>query len=238
MNKLRYLKHDTEFHNDPWVRKMVRTHGKAWAWMWWTLLEQIQNVGEGDSLTTDLRDLAAEMMSKPVRLLEFLDILAAEKSEKVQFIYTRTENYLRIRATGFRNFQHNLGIKIGSTAVEDGGNCGIDKIREDKIREEKINKGACAAFVPPTAEEVKAYCIERNNGIDPETFLAHYQTTGWMRGKNKIKDWRACVITWEKRNGGNKPVQIKKEKHIWGSRGLEPEELASGSIGGYFDTKH
>lgn len=53
---------------------------------------------------------------------------------------------------------------------------------------------------PPSVEEVRAYCRERGNNIDPETFIAHYTASGWMRGKTKIKDWRACVVTWEKKD--------------------------------------
>lgn len=55
-------------------------------------------------------------------------------------------------------------------------------------------------FTPPTIEEVEAYCKERNNGIDPVAFWSHYETIGWVYGKNKtpIKNWKACVITWER----------------------------------------
>lgn len=56
-------------------------------------------------------------------------------------------------------------------------------------------------FTPPTVEEVRNYCQERNNGIDPERFVAYYTANGWVQSKGKpIKDWKACVITWEKNN--------------------------------------
>ena len=53
-------------------------------------------------------------------------------------------------------------------------------------------------FTPPTLEEVRDYCHERKNGIDPQKFIDHYEANGWIRGKTKIKDWKACVRTWEK----------------------------------------
>jgi hypothetical protein len=59
-------------------------------------------------------------------------------------------------------------------------------------------------FIPPTLDEVKAYCQERKNSVDPERFIDHYTANGWVRGKTKIKDWKACVRTWEK---GNKSYQ-------------------------------
>lgn len=56
-------------------------------------------------------------------------------------------------------------------------------------------------FVPPTLAEAKAYCDERQNGIDPERFVAHYERVGWVdNAGNKIKSWKACIVTWEKRN--------------------------------------
>ena len=56
-------------------------------------------------------------------------------------------------------------------------------------------------FNPPTVDQVMEYCTERRNSIDPEIFVDHYEANGWMRGQNKIKDWKACVRTWEKKQG-------------------------------------
>lgn len=53
--------------------------------------------------------------------------------------------------------------------------------------------------VPPSLEDVEQYCEQRDNGIDAEEFFFFYETNGWFQGKKKIKNWKACVITWEKR---------------------------------------
>jgi hypothetical protein len=53
-------------------------------------------------------------------------------------------------------------------------------------------------FSPPTLEEVKAYCAERKNNVDAQRFVDYYSSNGWMVGKNKMKDWRAAVRTWER----------------------------------------
>lgn len=52
-------------------------------------------------------------------------------------------------------------------------------------------------FVPPDFDAVAAYCRERGNSIDPESFIDFYASKGWMIGKNKMKDWKAAVRTWE-----------------------------------------
>ena len=54
-------------------------------------------------------------------------------------------------------------------------------------------------FSPPTVDEVREYCQERNNGIDADAFVDFYAARGWMIGKTHMKDWKAAVRTWENR---------------------------------------
>jgi len=53
-------------------------------------------------------------------------------------------------------------------------------------------------FKIPTIIDIKEYCNERKNTVDPETFFDFYESKDWLIGKNKMKNWRACVRTWEK----------------------------------------
>lgn len=53
-------------------------------------------------------------------------------------------------------------------------------------------------FVKPTVEEVRNYCIERKNNVNPEKFIDFYEAKDWYIGKNKMKDWKAAVRTWER----------------------------------------
>jgi len=52
-------------------------------------------------------------------------------------------------------------------------------------------------FVPPTVEQVSEYCKQRGNSIDAQRFVDFYASKGWFVGKNKMKDWKASVRTWE-----------------------------------------
>ena len=83
----------------------------------------------------------------------------------------------------------------------------LKNVKNDK---EDIYKGQ--KFTPPTLEEVEEYCFERNNGIDAQSFIDFYQSKGWMVGKNKMKDWKAAVRTWEKSNTNRKPQQQVQSK--------------------------
>lgn len=59
-------------------------------------------------------------------------------------------------------------------------------------------KGERTRFKPPTLEEVIAYCEERQNNVDAGRWFDFYVSKGWMVGRNKMKDWKAAVRTWEK----------------------------------------
>lgn len=66
-------------------------------------------------------------------------------------------------------------------------------------------KGKGTRFAPPSLQEVTDYCRERSNGVDPERFVDFYAAKGWKVGNQPMKDWKAAVRTWEKRE--KKPYQ-------------------------------
>jgi hypothetical protein len=66
------------------------------------------------------------------------------------------------------------------------------------IRTKKNKEEVSRAFAPPTLQEVSDYCKERKNFVDPQRWHDFYSAKGWMVGKNKMKDWRAAVRTWER----------------------------------------
>jgi hypothetical protein len=65
-------------------------------------------------------------------------------------------------------------------------------------------------FVPPTAEEVRAYAKEIGFDIDAEKFVAHYNASGWKRGKQQtpITNWKGCVQTW-RTNERSTPINAR-----------------------------
>ncbi len=83
---------------------------------------------------------------------------------------------------------------------------GKDSLVEDSIKERVKEKKTASRFSPPTIDEVKAYCLERNNHVDAERFIDYYTSNGWKVGKNPMKDWKAAVRTWE-RADKEKPAQ-------------------------------
>lgn len=79
-------------------------------------------------------------------------------------------------------------------------------------------------FKAPTVEEVQEYCTERGNNIDAQHFIDYYSARGWMLGKNHIKDWKACIRTWE-RNDSFKPQKHNEQpEKRYDQNGYESEE--------------
>lgn len=69
--------------------------------------------------------------------------------------------------------------------------------------EEEKRQSDRPEFVPPTLDEVRAYCAERGKGVDPQKWFDHYTANGWRVGKTAMVDWRASVRIWEVNGVGN-----------------------------------
>jgi len=78
----------------------------------------------------------------------------------------------------------------------------IDIDNKERSKKESFNK--------PTIDEIQQYCDERNNGINANAFYDFYESKNWYVGKNKMRDWKACIRTWEQRNKKNKETAKDK----------------------------
>ena len=84
---------------------------------------------------------------------------------------------------------------------------------EEDSNRERADKPPRSRFVPPSVDEVRAYCAERQNGVDADCFVDFYTANGWKQSRGKsIVDWKAAVRTWEKREtmqkGGNEFADV------------------------------
>lgn len=85
------------------------------------------------------------------------------------------------------------------------------RLGKDRLGKDSIDtKSKAKRFTPPTLDEVTAYCIERNNNVDAQHFIDYYTSNGWQVGKNKMKDWKAAVRTWERNGYSNKSNNTNK----------------------------
>lgn len=85
------------------------------------------------------------------------------------------------------------------------------------------NKTRGTRFAPPTLDEVQAYISERGSSVDAQRFIDFYASKGWMVGKNPMKDWKAAVRTWEKRDNYETAPRAgrKPERKSWAELAAE-----------------
>lgn len=76
-------------------------------------------------------------------------------------------------------------------------------------------------FIKPTLDEVRAYCLERQNNIDPESFVDFYESKGWKVGNQPMRDWKAAVRTWERRDNNRPRYKTRDERLRENDRELE-----------------
>lgn len=135
-----------------------------------------------------------------------------------------------------------LQAKSKVLASKNESACNEEKGREEKGREhgreEKRTeeKRVSSRFAPPTVDDVKAYCFERGNNVDPQRFIDYYQSNGWKVGKNQMKDWKAAVRTWEQRDAAPKKEDNNAEirQYYDQMRGLYPMEKKKDEGWDYF----
>ena len=96
-----------------------------------------------------------------------------------------------------------LTVTHGDSRLESNPESGIQN-PESNPEVVGADKPPRKKFIPPTVGEVAAHCQEKGYHIDPEAFVAYYQTRNWKVGRDKMSDWKAATVTWEKneRKGG------------------------------------
>jgi len=96
-------------------------------------------------------------------------------------------------------------------------------IGKDRLDNNNINNNS-KRFIKPSVEEVKAYCEERQNGLNPEKFVDYYESKGWLVGKTPMKDWKAAIRTWENNRKGETVNERPKERVVGNTQSREEYE--------------
>lgn len=155
---------------------------------------------------------------------------ALQRFEKYEFLTSDPTNKNRlITICNWDSYQAekdeaNKQINKQLTSNQQAANKQLTTNKNDKNNKNdnksKVNKST--RFSPPTIDEIKDYCVKRNNSVDANNFFDFYESNGWLVGKNKMKDWKASVRTWENRennkyssnNGNGKTTPTRRATEI------------------------
>ena len=227
-----WLKLDKDFLKSPQMKVIKNmSNGKDYIIFYLSLmLESVETVGHlrftslvpyNDEMLSAITDTNVDIVRSAIKifcelgLMQIFDDGTIFIPEVPKITGKESESAERVRK--FRA-KHNQEMLQCNTDVT---NCNA-YIEEDKEKEKykEIEKENIKRkkFIKPTIEEIEEYCQERNNGINANAFYDFYEAKDWMVGKNKMKDWKACVRTWESRK--EQKTLTAREK-----RDLEFQEL-------------
>lgn len=172
----------------------------------------------------NLRLMAAMQMSSEKTLIKCRDelmkagLIAYQKGKKgckyrlIPFVAENTVNNT-VRSTVEKEVKTEVNDTVESSAIYKQNK--NNKKKDTNVSKEKTVSAASNRFIPPTLQEVQAYCQERGNKVDAGQFIDFYSAKGWYVGKNKMKDWKACVRTWERSEQKKAPIKQVEKKSMF-----------------------
>jgi hypothetical protein len=135
-----------------------------------------------------------------------------QKDRYKETVYREEKNLLEIKKNGAYTIKNSSSSLPDTSCIQNGysleAQVRLGKVSLELGKDsmgEKSERPMVKKFTPPTLQQVIDYCNERNKGVDPERWFNFYQAKGWMVGKNKMKDWKAAVRTWENNQKPKRP---------------------------------
>ena len=151
-----------------------------------------------------IKAIGDHVLGKPVRLPDDLEDVANEMLETIDEAKAAYDNKCKqMQANAKQRFSNGEQMQANADQLEDKKKKKKNEEKEKDFKEilsKESTKKVASRFLPPSLDQVKAYCDERKNNVDPQTFIDFYSSKGWKVGNQSMKDWKAAVRTWEKRD--------------------------------------
>lgn len=251
--KAPFFSHDMNARHDPKISAMRGVYGaEGYGWFW--MLNEL--MAESDGYQLDCKSkyafnaYAMQLQCKADILQKFVSDCIEEFELYATDGITFWSNSLRKRmqyrdAVSEKRAEaaNKRWEKQQSDAIASNNNANAMQNDANKTKQNKTKQSdkedsvgtevpKRTKFTIPTIEQVKAYCDERSNNVDPVKWHDHYTSNGWKVGKNSMKDWKAAVRTWE-RNDNTKqnvfPIQYQSKAD---KDAEQREELKREIVGG------
>lgn len=178
------------------------------------LLESIDHIGElrfSDTIPYDenmlsiITDTNIDIVRASIKIFKQLDLMQIWDDRTIYM--TETQKMLGYE-TDYAKKKREYRKKLATTETL--------QIEESvEIKEIEKPKPVTKRFVVPNQQEVEAYCKERKNTINAESFISFYESKGWLIGANKMKDWKAAIRTWENKRKETQAGKKEVKKPEW-----------------------
>jgi len=227
-----YFQHDYEPTSDPKMQAFVGEHGGLGYGVYWRVVEMLHSDIEHKIQLKDyvFMALAKQMMASVeqiVAIIQFAitpcELFVSDGefvwSNRVNDNFTKRHEVSEMRAKAGRLGGYaKSSLASAKQILAKSGKGKERKEKESKVKEIS-NTGTDVPrtlFKPPEQKEVEEYITAKGWNVSADRFVAFYESKGWMIGKNKMKDWKAAVKTWQysnnpKSSGDDEPWIIKKK---------------------------
>jgi len=216
-----YFSHDSNSKDDPKCALLIEQLGLEGYGIFWVLIEILRDQPNYKYPLSLIPSIARKYNSTVEKVKTVVFNYALFEIENDTFFYS---NSLLERMNKYELKCSNASkagkisaekrkLMLCSTTVQQPFNERSTTVQPNKSNQIKSNQSKIKEnknFIPPQQKEVFDYCQERKNGIDSNKFINYYQAKGWMIGKNKMKDWKAAVRTWENTQSNNNQDQETK----------------------------
>jgi uncharacterized protein YdaU (DUF1376 family) len=205
-NDTHYFPHDTNASGDEKVIHLLSVMDWTGYGIYWGIIEKLHASSDG-WMDADYERIAFAMRSQCVLIKQVIEDFGLFNLDGNRFTSDRVLKNLReIKKKsdiGKTNAKARWDKALTKDATAMPLQCQPNAIKERKGKESKVKEKEI--WTPPSMNEIAAYCKERGNVVDPQRWHDFYMAKGWMIGKNRMKDWKAAVRTWEK-GDENKPL--------------------------------
>lgn len=210
-----FFPHDYDARNDPKMVDLMCAHGIAGIGVFWCIVEQLYQAG-GRLPLVQCKSIAFALHVESNLVASVVQDFSLFQNDGTMFW---SESVLR--RINKRISVSESRKKAAQARWENASAMQVQSKNHPTINKEIINDNSSSTeeerekpqkrFVPPTLEEVEAYIQEKGFSVDAESFIAFYQSKNWYVGKNKMKDWKAAIVTWQKRE---KEQPRRKSKQV------------------------
>jgi hypothetical protein len=229
MKNTYFFSHDFGARNDPKLQNVLMECGCEGLGVFWCIVEQMYEQG-GNLPLVSCKSIAfalhvdcnvVEHIVKDFYLFQNdgINFWSESINSRLNKRAEITDKRKKAAANRWKsNNDVQLHSKSNAIALQDyaiKGNKRKEK-ENNNIKEKEKEKGENAQrFTPPSIDEVKNYISEKGYTVDAEAFVSFYTSKNWFVGKNKMKDWRAAIVTWQKRNNEKLENLPQNVNEIW-----------------------
>lgn len=214
-----YFPHDSNAKDDPKCVLLIEQLGMEGYGIYWMLVETLREQPEYKYPVVLLPALARRYNTTPEKVKTVVVNYGLFVIEDDTVFFSNSLNR-RMRVLDERRNKLSEAGKRGNasrwniTTRSQGDNVAIttrSQLNKSKVNKSKENIGGTGGkrttFSPPSISEISEYIRSKNYSVDAAVFHDFYEAKGWMVGKNKMKDWKAAVRTWEGKNNTARPQQ-------------------------------